>query len=42
MIEQNYSRFIIGDPSDTLTRRSLLDFTAPPPAPNVVAIASRK
>lgn len=29
MIERNYSRFIIGDPSDALTRATLLDFEKP-------------
>ena len=42
MIEANYAKYIIGDPSDAMTRRTLLDFTAPPPAPNVVKIARHK
>lgn len=29
MIEKNYSRYIIGDPSDALTRTTLLDFEKP-------------
>ncbi|MCK1709008.1 MULTISPECIES: site-specific integrase [unclassified Bradyrhizobium] len=29
MIEKNYSRYIIGDPSDALTRATLLDFEKP-------------
>jgi integrase len=29
MIERNYSRFIIGDPSEALTRATLLDFEKP-------------
>ena len=42
MIERNYSRYIIGDPSDAITRRAMLDLAAPAPADNVVAIAGRK
>jgi hypothetical protein len=38
MIEKTYSRHIIGDPSDTLTRRALLDFSAPSPGGNVVPL----
>ncbi len=38
MIERTYSRFIVGDPSDVLTRRTLIDFSAPPPSDNVVPI----
>jgi integrase len=38
MIEKTYSRYIIGDPSDAMVRRTLLDASAPPPAPNVVPI----
>ena len=30
MIEKNYSRFIIGDPSDALTRATLLDLEKSP------------
>lgn len=30
MVEKNYSRFIIGDPSDALTRATLLDFEKSP------------
>jgi integrase len=30
MIEKNYSRYIIGDPSEALTRATLLDFEKPP------------
>lgn len=41
MIEKNYSRYIIGDASDALVRRTLLDTAAPPP-PNVVPIGGRK
>jgi hypothetical protein len=38
MIEKNYSRFITGDPSDSLCRRVMLDTGPSPAAPNVVAI----
>jgi integrase len=38
MIEKNYSRHIIGDPSDALTRATLLDFEVVPPSVNVVSI----
>jgi hypothetical protein len=41
MIEKHYSRYITGDPSDALTRRTLIDFTAPPPGDNVVPITGR-
>jgi integrase len=42
MIERHYSRYIT-DVSDTLTRRTLLDFDAPAPArTNIVPIASRR
>jgi integrase len=40
MIERNYSRHIIGDPSDALTRRAMLDLAAAP-AGNVVPIMGR-
>jgi integrase len=30
MIEKNYSRYIIGDPSEAMTRATLLDFEMPP------------
>ena len=30
MIEQHYSKYIIGDPSDALTRKTLLDLDAAP------------
>jgi hypothetical protein len=33
MIEKNYSRYIIGDPTDALTRATLLDLTAPEVVP---------
>ncbi len=42
MIEANYSRFIIGDPSDALVRRTLLDMGTPAAGPNVVPLAGRK
>ena len=41
MIEKHYSRFIIGDPSEALTRRTLLDFSAPAAVDNVVLNAAR-
>lgn len=40
MIEKTYSRYIVGDPSDALVRRAMLDMSAPT-APNVVPIAGR-
>jgi integrase len=40
MIERHYSRYIT-DVSDVLTRRTLLDFNAPPPADKVVSIVRR-
>jgi integrase len=39
MIEKHYSRFIIGDPSDAMTRRALFGMAAPA---NVVPLAGRK
>ncbi|SIN88816.1 Site-specific recombinase XerD [Bradyrhizobium erythrophlei] len=39
MIERNYSRFIIGDPSEALTRATLLDFGAMPSSAEVVPLA---
>lgn len=39
MIEKNYSRYIIGDPSEALTRATLLDLGAPPSSPDVVPLA---
>jgi integrase len=42
MIEKTYSRDIIGDPTDTMTRRTLLDFGTPADAAdNVVPITGR-
>jgi hypothetical protein len=41
MIEKTYSRYIIGDPSDAMVRRSLLDFGGPAVAANVVSITGR-
>jgi integrase len=41
MIEKTYSRYIIGDPTDVMTRRTLLDFSVPAAADNVVAITGR-
>jgi integrase len=38
MIERNYSKFIIGDPSDALCRRAMLDLATPELAPNVVPL----
>ena len=40
MIEKHYSRYIT-EVSDSLTRRTLLDFGAPAPRTNVVSIAGR-
>jgi integrase len=42
MIEKNYSRHIIGDPSDALMRRAMLDIAAPAPGNVVVPIGGRK
>jgi len=39
MIEKHYSRFIIGDPSEALTRATLLDFGASASSANVVRLA---
>ncbi|MGX9429723.1 MULTISPECIES: tyrosine-type recombinase/integrase [Bradyrhizobium] len=40
MIEKNYSRHIIGDPSEVLTRATLLEFGAlPSEATNVISVA---
>jgi integrase len=41
IIERNYSRHIIGDPSDALTRRAMLDLGQPTLADNVVSITGR-
>jgi integrase len=41
IIERNYSRHIIGDPSDALTRRAMLDLATPATADNVVPLAGR-
>ncbi|MEH2475680.1 integrase [Nitrobacteraceae bacterium AZCC 2161] len=38
MIEKNYSRYIIGDPSDALTRATLLDFGALPNSVDVIPL----
>ena len=38
MLEKHYSRYIIGDPSDALVRRSLFDLEALAAPSNVVAI----
>lgn len=38
MIEKHYARYIVGDPSDAMTRRTLIDFSAPAPADNVVPL----
>ena len=37
-IEKNYSRFIVGDASDTLCRRAMLDMETAAPASNVVKL----
>jgi integrase len=41
IIERNYSRHIIGDPSDALTRRAMLDLAMPATTGNVVPLAGR-
>jgi integrase len=41
MIEKHYARYIVGDPSDAMTRRTLIDFGAPPPSDNIVPITGR-
>ena len=41
MLEKTYSRHIIGDPSDAITRRALLDLGEPPAGPNVVPIGGK-
>jgi hypothetical protein len=38
MIEKHYSRFIIGDPSEKLTRATLIDFGAPSDGTNVISM----
>ncbi|WP_377829533.1 tyrosine-type recombinase/integrase [Bradyrhizobium lupini] len=40
MIEKNYSRYIIGDPSEALTRATLLDFGTPTEGTNVVPMVA--
>jgi hypothetical protein len=39
MIEKHYSRFIIGDPSEALTRATLLDFGVASASADVVPLA---
>jgi hypothetical protein len=41
MLEKHYSRYIVGDPADAITRRALLDMAAPAAVSNVVPIAGR-
>jgi integrase len=41
MIEAHYSRFIVGDASDTLVRRTLLDMAAPSAVANVVPLGRK-
>ena len=41
MLERTYSRHIIGDPADAITRRALLDVTASMPADNVIALGRK-
>jgi integrase len=41
ILEAVYSRYIVGDLSDTMMRRSLLDTVAPAPTPNVVPIGRK-
>jgi integrase len=38
MIEKNYSRYILGDPTDALTRATLLDFGTAPRSADVVPL----
>jgi len=38
MIEKHYARYIVGDPSDAMTRRTLIDFSAPDTPSKVVSI----
>jgi integrase len=39
MIEKTYSKHIVGDPSDAMVRRALLDLGEPAPADNVVTLS---
>ena len=41
MLEKTYSRHIIGDPSDAITRRALLDLGELPAGPDVVPIGGK-
>jgi hypothetical protein len=41
MIEKTYSRYIIGDPSDAITRLAMLDLASPATAPNIVPIGRK-
>jgi integrase len=41
MIEKNYSRYIIGDPSEALTRATLIDLREPSTAADVVLVAKQ-
>jgi integrase len=41
MIEKHYSRYIIGDPSDAMTRATLLDLPEPSIAADVIPIAKQ-
>ncbi len=38
MIEKNYSRYIIGDLSEAITRATLIDFATPPASADVVPL----
>lgn len=39
MIEKNYSRYIIGDPTEALTRATLIDLAAPARSAEIVLLA---
>jgi integrase len=41
MVEKTYSKFIIGDPSDAMVRRAMLNLATPAITDNVVPIAGR-
>jgi integrase len=41
MIEKNYSRYIIGDPSEAMTRATLIDFQELPAAADVILVAKQ-
>jgi hypothetical protein len=39
LIEKNYSRYIFGDPTDALTRATLLDFRPPANSADIAPLA---